>query len=183
MRKNVIVVIALLMLVGWGLYDFNSKNKQSDQSANSMGHEIETGLKKGNRAPNFELLDMDGHPVKLSHYTGQKVILNFWATWCPPCRVEMPHMQRFYEDYGEEIVVLAVNLTNTEKKRSVVLAFIDEFGGTFPVVMDTKGELSDRYKIFAYPTSYVIDSNGIIREIFRGAIDYQTMKRATSAIN
>lgn len=78
--------------------------------------DLPVGLEKGNLAPDFELTDMEGSPVKLSDYRGKAVLLNFWASWCPPCRAEMPHMEKLYNKYKDEnFDILAVNLTNTEK--------------------------------------------------------------------
>lgn len=178
MKRNVIAVIILLALIGWGVYDSQSKTEVMTQEELN---EIKVGTQIGNLAPNFELLSLDGNKVQLSDYRGKKVLLNFWATWCPPCRVEMPHMEKFYNDYKDkDVVVLAVNLTHTEKSVTDVPIFVQDFGLTFPVVMDDNGGTSDVYQVVAYPTSYMIDSNGIIREKFQGAINYDIMKKSVS---
>src|SRR5690554_6683204 len=100
MKKNGIAIIAVLILVSWGIYDYVQNNKPQIESNNKqqITAEVEVGIQKGDAAVDFELLNLDGTPAKLSDYKGKKVILNFWATWCPPCRAEMPHMERFYED-------------------------------------------------------------------------------------
>lgn len=184
MRRNWVVIIIVLLLVVWGIFDYTkTRSAQSEiirrQQATA---EASVGIEKGNKAFDFELLTISGDPIKLSDLTGKKVILNFWATWCPPCRAEMPHMERFYKDYKEEVVILAVNLTNTEAKESDIKDFVDDFGLTFPIVMDTEGEIADIYKIFAYPTSYMIDTHGIIQEIYQGPINYDIMKKAISKL-
>ncbi|GGD83751.1 TlpA family protein disulfide reductase [Paenibacillus nasutitermitis] len=185
MRKNVVAIIAVLVLVIWGTYDYTTKNSKQAETMNQQQNkaDAEVGIKKGNKAPDFELLHLSGSPVKLSDFLGKKLILNFWATWCPPCRAEMPHMEKFYKDNEKDVVVLAVNLTNTEKKRSDVTAFVEDFALTFPIVMDAEGNKASMYQIFAYPTSYMIDSEGIIQEIFQGAINYDMMKKTMSKIN
>lgn len=175
MRKNWITIMVVLTLVFWGAYDY-IKDRSDQQMTDGVG------IKVGNKAPDFELVDLGEQPMKLSDFTGKKVILNFWATWCPPCKAEMPHMEKFYMDYEKEVVVLSVNLTHTESKRSNVKAFVEEYGLHFPVVMDLDGEVSRTYNIYAYPTSYMIDSNGIIQEIFQGAINYDTMVKSISRI-
>ncbi|MHA0857229.1 peroxiredoxin family protein [Paenibacillus sp. CMAA1364] len=181
MRKNGIAIIIVLLLVGWGVYDYlNQDQPQPNHEQQSLEN---IGIKKGNNAPDFELMDLKGKPVKLSDYKGKKVIINFWATWCPPCRAEMPHMEKIYEEYGDDVIVLAVNLTNTESKASDVHTFVEKFELTFPIVLDEKGYVSDTYRIIAYPTSYFVDTQGVIQEIFQGAINYDMMTKALSKIN
>jgi len=182
MKKNSIAIIAVLILAVWGVYDY-TKNQTETSNQQQTKEESEIGIKKGNKAPDFELLNLNGEAVKLSDFVGKKVILNYWATWCPPCRAEMPHMEKFYKDNEKDVVVLAVNLTNTEKNRDNVSDFVKDFGLTFPIVMDEEGDVSSTYQVIAYPTSYIIDSQGIIQEVFQGAINYDIMEKAISKIN
>ncbi|MBX9972629.1 TlpA disulfide reductase family protein [Cytobacillus firmus] len=140
--------------------------------------DLPVGLEKGNLAPDFELTDMEGNPVKLSDYRGKAVLLNFWASWCPPCRAEMPHMEKLYNKYkGENFDILAVNLTNTEKNSGDAEKFVKELGLTFTIPMDVKGEAGSDYNIMAYPTSYFIDSDGVIREKVLGALNEEYMEK------
>ncbi|MBN8200085.1 MULTISPECIES: TlpA disulfide reductase family protein [Bacillaceae] len=140
--------------------------------------ELPVGLEKGNLAPEFELTDMEGNPVKLSDYRGKAVLLNFWASWCPPCRAEMPHMEKLYNKYKDEnFTILAVNLTNTEKNSGDADKFVKELGLTFTIPMDVKGEAGSDYNIMAYPTSYFIDSDGVIREKVLGALNEEYMEK------
>ncbi|WP_438350821.1 peroxiredoxin family protein [Paenibacillus sp. FA6] len=183
MRRNGIAIIIVLILVIWGIYDY-TKNNTDQTKANNLQQTAENiGIKKGNKAPDFELLNLDEQPVKLSDFLGKKVILNFWATWCPPCRVEMPHMEKISNNHEEDVVVLSVNLTHTEKSQIGVDEFIEKLGLTFPVLLDTKGDVANQYQIIAYPTSYIIDSQGIIQEIFQGAINDDIMEKEISKIN
>lgn len=140
--------------------------------------DLPVGLEKGNLAPDFELSDMEGNPVKLSDYRGKAVLLNFWASWCPPCRAEMPHMEKLYNKYKDEnFDILAVNLTNTEKNSGDAEKFVKELGLTFTIPMDVKGEAGSDYNIMAYPTSYFIDSDGVIREKVLGALNEEYMEK------
>ncbi|WP_419884408.1 TlpA disulfide reductase family protein [Paenibacillus sp. B-A-8] len=182
MKKNMFALIAIILLFTWGIFDY--KKNQSGQSNNIQQEQsIEVvGIKKGNEAPDFELLNLEEQPVKLSDFKGKKVILNFWATWCPPCRTEMPHMEKYYTDYKDDTVVLAVNLTNTEQKTANVTGFIEQFGLSFPVALDSEGDVSSKYQVVAYPTSFIIDSQGIIQEIYQGAINYDLIKKALSNV-
>jgi DsbE subfamily thiol:disulfide oxidoreductase len=140
--------------------------------------DLPIGLEKGNLAPDFELTDMEGNPVKLSDYRGKAVLLNFWASWCPPCRAEMPHMEKLYKKYKDKkFDILAVNLTNTEKNNGDAEKFVKELGLTFTIPMDVNGAVGADYNIMAYPTSYFIDSDGVIREKVLGALNEEYMEK------
>ncbi|WP_054955991.1 TlpA family protein disulfide reductase [Paenibacillus dakarensis] len=181
MRKNWIAIVILLGLVSWGIYDYSNKQETGQTGTNNVtvDHSIEEGLKIGNRAPQFTLETKDGEPVKLSDYAGQTVFLNFWASWCPPCKVEMPYMQDFYEEYKDkDMVILSVNMAHLEKNSDDASAFLDEVGVTFPVAYDSRGVVTDQYQIVAYPTTYVINAQGVITDRFQGAIDHSMMVKA-----
>src|SRR5699024_12022031 len=121
----------------------------------------------------FELTTMDGETVKLSDYRGERVMLNFWASWCGPCRTEMPDMQKLYEN--EDAVILAVNLASTESSEKNAINFVNQFGLTFPILLDEENEVATLYQIQPIPTSYMIDSNGIIHNKALGALNYEQM--------
>ncbi|GEK90315.1 Peroxiredoxin [Alkalibacterium putridalgicola] len=141
----------------------------AEQNAESeTGSKIEFGLNAGNVAYDFQLEDMDGNTVQLSDYRGKKVFLNFWASWCPPCRVEMPHLQEFHEEQ-DEVVVLGVNVISSESDPENVPAFIDEFGLTFTNVY-APSEITDLYRVESLPTSYFIGSDGVIYERVVGPV-------------
>jgi peroxiredoxin len=123
---------------------------------------------EGFQAPDFELSTIQGERVLLSDLRGQAILLNFWATWCPPCRSEMPAMQQVYLDYDQDgFVVLAVNNLRQDRRESVE-TFILEENLTFPVLLDNSGSVSTRYQVNSMPTSFFIDPEGIIREVVIG---------------
>ncbi len=149
------------------------------QPGRSLADADHSGIQVGDMAADFTLTSLDGKTVQLSDYRGKKVLLNFWATWCPPCKAEMPHVQKFYEDeLQRDVVVLAVNLTDTEKSADRVDEFVRERELTFPVVLDEAGQASDLYRVRAYPTSIVIDSQGVIRGKMQGAMSYDSLRSA-----
>lgn len=126
---------------------------------------------EGYKAPDFQLQTPDGNLVALSSYSGKPVIVNFWATWCPPCRAEMPDMQRIYEDYRREgLIILGIN---NQESGNVVKEFSDEFGLTFPLLLDSNGKVSELYLVRNFPTTLFIDSNGVINSIQIGSMDYE----------
>lgn len=119
-------------------------------------------------APDFKLTDMAGNVVQLSDYRGKVVLVNFWATWCPPCVMEMPTIQDRYAKYGgNKFAVLAVDVDETELP---VQAFIARNGLSFPVVIDEGAEIYQLYQVRGLPSSYLIDEQGVIRSIHIGVM-------------
>ncbi|MEI3606354.1 redoxin domain-containing protein [Pseudogracilibacillus sp. SE30717A] len=166
MRKWIIILI-VVGLLGWAIYDFTSKQIAKEEDP-------EVGIEKDNSAPDFELTTIDGETVKLSEFRGEKILLNFWASWCAPCRSEMPDMQKFHETY-DDVVILAVNLTETETSKTNVTNFLDEYEITFPVLMDSETVVANIYNARALPTSYLINSDGRIHNIATGPLNYESM--------
>jgi thiol-disulfide isomerase/thioredoxin len=139
-----------------------------------------SALREGAEAPEIELTTLDGEAVKLSDYRGKKVILNFWATWCPPCKAEMPHMQNFYEENQDKgVEILAVNLTNMDKGMEDIKTFVKDYGLTFPIPLDEEGVAGTTYQAFTIPTSYILDENGVITKKIVGPMDENMMKELT----
>lgn len=140
----------------------------------------------------FEAEDLSGNKVKLSDYKGEIIFLNFWATWCPPCRSEMPHMEEFYAKYKDEnVAVLAVSSTSVELRGGTddkaaekrVRDFIERNGYTFPVLLDRNDEAWKIYYQAGVPANYIIDKEGIIRYLKLGAFSsLQEMELAVEAI-
>lgn len=138
--------------------------------------ELPVGIGIENMAPSFTLKDFDGNEVSLGDYKGKKILLNFWASWCPPCRAEMPDMEKFYQKYKDEgYTVIAVNMAATEKNPQDALAFVEENDLTFPVLVDEKGSIKALYNVMSFPTSYFIDSDGVIRNKVIGAMSEEHM--------
>lgn len=141
-------------------------------------------------APDFELVDQYGNTHTLADYEGKTIFLNFWATWCPPCRAEMPDIQKLYEEYAEagddSVAIVGIAAPNYagEESAEEIAAFLEENGYTYPVLMDEGGKLFMQYGIYSYPTTFMIDKNGnvlgyasgqltedIMRDIIRQAIE------------
>jgi len=119
-------------------------------------------------APQVELSDLDGKITRLADLRGQVILLNIWATWCPPCRAEMPAIERVYEEYRQQgFNVLAVNST-AQDEAAQVAPFAAEYGLTFPVLLDESGLVTRSYQVKSLPTSFFIGRDGVIREVVIG---------------
>ena len=117
-------------------------------------------------APDFTLSSLAGTKVALSDLKGQVLLINVWATWCPPCRVEMPTIQAAYEQYHDQgFTVLAVNL---QEDPSAVAAFMREHQLTFPALLDSDGQISRTYQAVSLPSSFFVDRRGVIRAVYHG---------------
>lgn len=145
------------------------------------GGELKVGLETGNLAPDFTAeegfnLEDATLPIKLSDFRGKVVVLNFWASWCGPCRIEMPSLEALWQRYKNEgLVVLTVNRTNSgSETRDKARGYVEGEGFTFPVVFDARGRLGLMYSINLIPTTYILDKNGVIREVVIGAISWDT---------
>ena len=132
-------------------------------------------------APDFTLTDQYGKTHRLSDYRGKIVFLNFWATWCPPCRAEMPDIQKLYEetlaDPDSDLVILGVAFPSEgqEKDEAGIAAFLEENGYTYPTVMDTGATLAPQYYITAFPTTFMIDREGNVFGYLPGSMNRETM--------
>lgn len=127
---------------------------------------------KGNPAPDFQLPNLDGQIISLSSLRGSPVLLNFWATWCGPCREEMPYLQQIHEEWSDRgLVVLAINLTYSSFSESpaTVKSYLQSNNLSLPVLLDTRQEVGRQYNIRNIPTTLFIDKNGIIQGVKIGA--------------
>ncbi|MEK3935427.1 TlpA disulfide reductase family protein [Sporosarcina sp. FSL W7-1349] len=144
------------------------------------------GLKKGEVPPDFELTTLEGETVRLSEMKGTKVVLNFWGSWCPPCKAEMPHMQKYYKKSADKdnVEILAVNLTSGEKKGlPAVEQFVEAYGLTFPIPLDKTGALLQQYQVMIIPTTYFIGTDGVIAHRHVGALDEKMLKGIIQGMN
>jgi thiol-disulfide isomerase/thioredoxin len=132
----------------------------------------------GAQAPDFTLDDLSGEPVNLSDLRGQVVLLNFWATWCGPCRVEMPIIQESYNDGG--FAVLAINF---DESHDIVLPFTENLKLTFPILLDPGGKIQELYRVRGYPTSVFIDAAGQIQFIHIGEMNATDIDRYLSQLS
>ena len=125
------------------------------------------GTQVGNLAPDFQLQNLDGQAVSLGNLRNKPVLINFWATWCPPCRSEMPYIQEIYEEWsGKGLVVLTINMG---EKPPQVEEFLESQNLSLPVLLDTGKNVAQKYNVQFIPTTFFIDEDGVIQEKIIGA--------------
>lgn len=160
----------------------DSGEEGTDTSAAHTGADEGTADEQTLPAIDFTLTDQYGNTHTLSDYKGKTVFLNFWATWCPPCRAEMPDIQKLYETYDTEgddaLVVLGIAAPGMGSERSEegIKDFLDEHGYTYPVLMDTTGDIFMGYGVFSYPTTFMIDKDGNVFGYASGQLSEDMMK-------
>ena len=134
-------------------------------------------------APDFTVYDLDGNEVHLSDFVGKPVVLNFWASWCGPCKMEMPDFNEKYLEIGEEVQFLIINMTDGSRETvETASAFIAEQGYSFPVFYDTDQDAASTYGVYSIPTTYFIDAEGSAIAQATGAIDEETLQQGIDMI-
>lgn len=190
-KVKILIWGVIISLLGYIVIDFISGYRQEieiieqavelTERTNLSPYHQPSGTNVGDLAYDFELVDMEGNIVRLSDFRGQKVFLNFWASWCPPCRIEAPHLKSFHENNDENAVVLGVNVTTSESNIDNVEKFIDEFDLPFTNLYESNN-ISFIYNVMSMPTSYFIDSDGVIQDIAIGAVTEDVIKNRFSTI-
>ena len=133
-----------------------------------------TGVNKGNLASGFTLEALDGSSVSLDGYRGNVVLINFWATWCPPCRAEIPDIEQVYQARQDDgFVVLGVN---EEEPRESVEPFVEAMGMTYPVLLDERGQVLKMYRAIGLPMSVLLDQDGVIQVRHVGALTMEQLE-------
>lgn len=188
MNKKMIGKVLALALVAIMLGTFIKQQIDKSEAISSTGYEIdltdEVGVKQGQIAPNFTLQTLEGKTVDLADFKGKKVIVNFWATWCTPCRTEMPHMQKYYEQRADKdnVEILALNLTYDDKGPENVQNFVNSYDLTFPIVLMENDQLLKDYEIITIPSSVFIDIEGHVQHQFTGVLDQEKLVHFVSQL-
>lgn len=155
-------VIGVAVLLGLGLAVAGGvalAGRNEDEQGSDTG--IKVAPAGGALAPDFTLVNLESENVSLSDFKGQPVLINLWATWCGPCRIEMPTIQSRFEEYRDEgFIVLAVNF---DEPRADVQSFREEFGLTFQILLDPGANVQKLYRTRSYPTSFFVDRKGVIQ--------------------
>lgn len=182
---GIIIVISGMIMLSNGIKSKREadwvENQNKVESSQNADTDTDSEEDKKIEALDFTLYDQYGKEHKLSDYRGKKVFLNFWATWCPPCRSEMPHIEDLYKEYEEnskDVIILGVASPNVGKEgdQQYIEDFLKENNYTFPVVFDDGGMLSYQYGFSSLPSTLIIDEDGYITKYIPGAMNKSTMK-------
>jgi thiol-disulfide isomerase/thioredoxin len=173
LSKRVLSFLVLVVAVGAisGTIYFTQGSKGDSEKNPAI--KTKEAPKEGFLAPQFALYDLSGNQVRLRDFEGKVVLLNFWATWCYPCRREIPSLERLYQmrkDRGFEIVAVNAERTST----SQITSFAKKYGMSFPILLNPQGDLGNKYWIRAVPTSFLLDKNGVIRWKIVGAREWES---------
>ncbi|MCG3211753.1 MAG: Thiol-disulfide oxidoreductase ResA [Anaerolineae bacterium] len=169
----VILILAGIVVLFW-------LGRQSVAEQSSRQAAAPAMPQQGQPAPNFTLTSIEGQPVSLSDFSGQVVLVNTWATWCPPCKAEMPTLHTYYQQHkAEGFVVLAVN---SQEDAGTVSAFIQQNGFNFPVVLDSHAAMMNQYNVLGLPTSFIIGRDGLIKYVHTGEITKDQLDRVISPL-
>ena len=186
-----VILIGLIVMTLYTLWDNFKDNKiapgieerqiEVADDSYKTAQELQANLvSRVPKAADFTLNDLEGNEVTLSEFRGKAVFLNFWASWCPPCKAEMPDIEQLYQETKDtDLVILTIN---SGEGATVAKRFMDENNYTFMVLDDYKGEVSDLYKVMALPTSLFIDKNGSLIETRTGAMNIDTMREYVELI-
>ena len=169
-----ILLFAILSLYKY--YQSFDASKLASQAKNNTA---------GTTAPNLVLSDLQGRSVRLSDYRGKIVVLNFWATWCPPCREELPEVSRTAEQLASssDVVLWTVNLTDGSREtESTVRNYLTKNQITLPILLDQNGQAANAYHVTSIPTTFIIDQQGIIKQTIRGSSNQETIMAAVDKL-
>lgn len=193
MNKKTIGYIVSALIIGTLIFIMvkNTVNDPSELEADSVmlgeaATPADGDLAQYSPAPDFTLDTLAGEAVTLSELKGKKVILNFWATWCPPCKAEMPHMQNYYSKLTPEdnVELIAVNVTGSEKLGvEEVQNFVSSYKLDFPIPLDPVSKVTAQYGVFSMPTTYMIDTEGRIAQKIVGPLDEKMITELVDFMN
>lgn len=164
-----------------GLVSQDSQEQEAEKEANdgdSSSDEADEPAPVA--APDFTVYDQDGNPVQLSERVGEKpAVLNFWASWCGPCKSEMPDLEQIYSEYSDRVDFLMINMTDGSRETmESANDFIQQSGYTFPVYYDSDMSAAAAYSVYSIPMTFIIDAEGNLNAYARGAISYEALRDA-----
>lgn len=203
--KIIGAILAFVLLIGGSMAAYNKLSKEYKKGDNLQVEETAVPTKEPQsttddttddtqdaaqdtkeertKAIDFTVQDLDGEQVSLLSKVGKPLVLNFWASWCGPCKSEMPDFQTVFEEMGEDVEFVMVNLTdNSRETVDSAKKFIDKEGFTFPVYFDTEQSAAYAYYVTSIPTTFFIDKDGYIVTYAQGALDEETLRRGIGMI-
>jgi len=189
--KTLTLIIVFVLFLGAAVFAYNKlgqevspqNNIDTTQNKDEDSQNNRDEQKEKLKAPDFTVLNADGNTVRLSDLFGKPIVLNFWASWCPPCQSEMPEFNRVYEEVGDDITFMMVDLVDGQREtKEDGMQYIKEQGFSFPVYFDTEQDAANTYGIGSLPTTIFIDRDGNIVTGAQGPIDEATLLKGIELI-
>lgn len=158
--KKILLLLFFAALIGYTMYVQPETQEASAEQKAAVGYQ----------APHFSLTGLDNQTYGLAGSREKPLVINFWASWCGPCRMEAPDLRKLYEKYHKQLDFYAVNVTSNDDLDSAK-AFVDAYKLPFPIPLDMKGEVASKYRVNAFPTTYLIDRQGVVRQKIIGMLE------------
>ena len=172
-KRTIALIIALVFVIGAAVISYSLLSLSAEQQ----------GAGGGGAAPDFLIYDKDGNEITLADFEGKPVVINFWASWCGPCRSEMEGFDNKCKEYGDEVAFVMINLTDGRRETvDSAMEFINGEGYGFPVYFDKDMTASDSYQAYSIPTTYFIDANGNIAGNVTGAMSEYALSEGIKLI-
>lgn len=171
--KLICLILAFAVLIAGAVILYNKL--EGEMTGGDVAQSVE-------KAPGFTVEDYDGNIVSLNDFAGKPIVLNIWASWCPPCKAEMPDFEAAYKKYGDEVVFLMVNATGGQETVASAKSFIGNSGYTFPVYFDTAYEVSYAYQATSIPKTFFIDRDGNLVAHAPGALSGEALEKGINMI-
>lgn len=184
-HKTFILLLALVVVLGGAylVYDRLAQNQAQVLTEEPNLPDNQDQPAQHQLAPDFTVVDQEGNSVALSDFRGQPVVINFWASWCPPCKGEMPDFEKVYQQRKDDLVFMMINMTDGQREtQEKGQAYIDQEGYTFPIYFDLDQSVAMAYGISAIPTTLFIDKEGYLMTGAQGAIDESTLLKGIGYI-
>ena len=190
-RSSVVLIIVFAVFIGASFFAYSAlrgtvspgENLQAPTQAAQVTPPGQSSEKPKTKAPDFTVLDAGGKPVKFSSMFGKPIVLNFWASWCPPCKAEMPEFNKVFQELGDNVQFIMVNMTDGQRETVAAgTKYVSDQKFSFPVFFDTKQEAAYTYGIQSIPTTLFIDKDGYIITGAQGSIPESTLRKGIGMI-
>lgn len=176
MKRIYSIIVVSLLLASLGIYNYIDGRKSETMLSNGGVSLEDFKPKAGQLSPAQELPDFNEQMISFGSAQPKLQLINFWASWCGPCELEAPDLQKIHEKYSDSLVLYGVNATKDDRERQA-RQFVEDQGFTFDILFDREGDITNLYKVGTFPTSFLVDRDGVIRERINGVITLEQWER------